>query len=176
MVADAVEFHILAVEPESRLGIEAERAESRRRTHGIYGLTSDDDLSEQGVDIRCIGAPQARVAHGHLLIGAAICNLRDDLAVAVKERVAHHRVLPFLAVIGEGDGHGHRPRASIFRCRHNVYAPVGDVQRCGGGEPHVAVDATARIPARVGLVAVVDAYGNDIVSIAAEIRREVVLK
>ena len=129
MVADTVELHVLAVEPETRLGVEAERSEGCRRAYGIYGLTGDDDLGEQRVDIWCVGTPQAWVAHGHLLLGAAVGNLCDDLAVAVKERVAHHRMQSLVVVVGEGDGHGHRPRTSVLCCRHDVDAPVGDVQR-----------------------------------------------
>ncbi len=52
MVADAIEFHVLSIEPEAGLGIETIRAEARRRRHLVYGFVIYNNLALHGIDIR----------------------------------------------------------------------------------------------------------------------------
>ena len=57
----------------------------------------------------------------------------------------------------------------------NVDAPMLHMNGIGAGEPYVAVDAAARVPARVGLVAVVNADGHHVAAFT-DVGRDVVLE
>ena len=70
----------------------------------------------------------------------------------------------------------HLPGVAATPLGHGVDAPLGHAQGRGGGEPHMAIDAAARIPATVGLVAVINADGQDIVARRIKIGSEVVLE
>jgi len=56
-----------------------------------------------------------------------------------------------------------------------MHAPRRDMHRVGDDQPDVAIDAGARIPARIGLQRIVDAHGDDIrLAVGAQIGRQVV--
>ena len=52
---------------------------------------------------------------------------------------------------------------------------MAHVDRMGNGKPHMAVDAAATIPARIGLVGVVYPYCHHVASLA-DVGRDVILK
>ena len=55
-------------------------------------------------------------------------------------------------------------------------APLCQMHLGGFDEPHVAVDARARVPARVVLLVVAHAHGNHVLSVCAQIGRQVIHK
>ena len=58
---------------------------------------------------------------------------------------------------------------------HHMDTPMLHVDVAGLSQPDVAVDAAARVPARVGLVAVVDTHGHHVVALM-HVGRDIVLE
>ena len=57
MLADTIQLEVLAVEPEARLGIKAEIAETGRRLHLIDHLAASNQLGTYGIDVRILTRP-----------------------------------------------------------------------------------------------------------------------
>ena len=152
VLADAVQLHVLAVEPEARRSIEAEIAEARRGLYLVNDLAVANQLGTYLINIWVLARPLPR----------SFDACRPPVAVepSVLDR--------YLA-----------PRGVLVVHLHlavvNIYAPVLHVNGIGAGEPYVAVDAAARVPARVGLVAVVDADSHHVAAFT-DVGRDVVLE
>ena len=157
MFADTVEFHILSIEPEARPGIETEIAKSRRSPHLVHDAPFGKDAGTHFIDIGMVWRPKTRVPdlQSHLV------------SLGIEDRVLHFiTTSSHLNIDLDATGLG---------IGHHMDAPVTHMDGLCLDEPHMAVDATARVPARVGLVAIVDTHGNDIVA-TAQIARDVILK
>ena len=65
MLADAIEFEVLAIEPKARLGIEAEGAEACRSLVSINHLTTHFHLRAYLIYMWCLTRPKHRLGDGN---------------------------------------------------------------------------------------------------------------
>ena len=96
----------------------------------------------------------------------------DGLAAGAEHGDAHPRVTGRRALVREF--HGHLDGGPL-RCdlrRRDEDAPERNAQRAGRGQPDVAIDAGARVPARV-LALVAHAHRYHVLAVTDQIRRQV---
>ena len=128
VLADSVELDILAIEPETRLGVEAEIAESGIRPHHIHLFIVYEHLCPHLIYIRVLGRPEMGALYLHPdLITFCIVNSVDNLII-----LSCH--------IG-GDRH-----LAVLGIRHHIHSPVLHMHRMSGVEPYMAIDATPAVP------------------------------
>ena len=119
MLADAIELEVLAIEPEARLGIKTEVAETSHRLYLIDHLTANKQLGTYGIDVRVLTRPFS----GFLYIGRFAIGIKPDVLYLHLLLRGVHIVYLHLTIMHED-------------------TPVLDVDGMGLCEPHMAVDAT----------------------------------
>ena len=157
VLADTVQFHIPAIEPEASRSVKPKVTEGGSRPHLIDDLTSRQHLRAYLICIRGIGRPQMRMPHLHAHL----------LAVSVKDGIPNLIVVSFHIHIN-----------LHLSCRGiglYVDTPVPHVDGIRPRQPHMTVDATTRIPSGVRLVTVVHPDGNDIIA-RLQVFRNIILE
>ena len=92
----------------------------------------------------------------------------------VNDRV-HDNGLFVRRLIPQGGANADARRSRAHARRRDVRAPVIDVQRPGGDQPRMPVNTRAGVPARVRLLRVVDAHGDEVARRAvAQVRGELI--
>ena len=176
VLADAIDLHVATIEPEACLGVEAEGAEGCGRGDAINYLAANDHFRYHLVDVTLVDIPQQGFPHGEHLALAAAFMAGHDTTVGVEELMTHLRLRGLRTVVVQCHIDPHLPGVALAPLGHGVDAPLGHAQGRGGGEPHMTIDAAARIPTTVGLVAIIDTNGQDVLSRPVEIGGEVVLE
>ena len=179
----AINLRRLAIERESLGGIEREGAEAKRRLVGIDdALASFQNRCLYRVEVRMLERPERRLLYvERLRLGERIARLylevgRDlgDLhPCPIDEARAEGQLLGLLAFVLDGRTHLEYSFLLLY-LRRGVCPPLGDVYRLCLGQPDVAIDAAARVPARVGLLGVVHAHGQRILLAITKIGGHVV--
>ena len=152
MLADAVQLEVLAIEPEAGLRIELEIAEARRGLHLVDHLATGNQLRTHRIDIRILAAPFAGLPD----VGGPAIGIQPDI-------LDRHLLTGGILVI-------HLHLAVVY-----IDAPVLHVDGVGLRQPHMTVDTTATIPARVRLVAVIHPHGHYVLALL-HIGRDVILE
>ena len=158
VVAGAEQLQRAAVEEEALVGVEAERANAKRRVAGVYDLVAHADLSVQRVQRGAVHVPELRARELHVLLRLEVHPLREPeleqpAGGFLPARVEHgamdltDRLLVGLIDDSRAD-RDVRPAGTrlVVEGRSDERAPVPDVQRRGLRQPHVAVDARALVP------------------------------
>ena len=152
MLADAIQFEVLAIEPEARLGIEAEVTETRGGLHFVNHLTADHQLRAYLIHIWVLTRPLP----WPLDVGR--------LARSIQPHVLHRYLLVGRILVV------HLYLAIVYK-----HAPMLHMDGIGLRQPHVAIDAAARIPAAVGLVAIIHAHSHHVLALL-HVGRNIVFK
>ena len=166
MLADTVQFEVLTVEPEARLCIELETAETRCGLVGIHYLTCNLHHRTHLIDVGRLTAPEHGLADSDARLQAF--RPSDDLAIRGYQRV-FHLALAFERHLDS------EPALAFHHTGIGEDAPVTDMRVGRCREPHMTVDTTARVPAGIRLITVIDPHCHHIVTLT-HIRRDVVLK
>ena len=157
VLADTVQLDILPVEPEAGLSIKAEVAESGIGPHLVHHTPLGYDLSAHPIYIWMFRRPQTRVL---------------DFRTHIATRSVENRVLDLIALSSHADINFH---LAILGIGLDVDTRITDIDGFGPDKPDVAIDAASGIPARIGLVGIVDTHGNDVVA-TAQVAGNVVLE
>ena len=158
VLADTIQLHILAIEPETGLRIEAEIAERRRGDYLVNHITFTKYARANLINIWGLRRPtfQGRgIDMHHCPLAASPCHL---IAGSIGHDVLYVIVL---ACHNRRDLYLSRLRIGLY-----MYTPLSYMNIFGLRKPYVAIDATTGIPARIGLVAIVHTYGNHIIRTA----------
>ncbi len=158
MFANPVELHVLAIEPETCLGIEAERAESGVGPHLIDHFSTYQHLRAYLIDIGVIDRPQMGTAHFQT----------NCSSLGIKHLVAH--LIGFALTFHIGS-HGD---TSVGIGNH-MHPPVFHMHIGGFGKPHMAVDTASAIPSGIRLIAIIHTHSHHVAT-GYEIRCDVVFK
>ena len=148
VLADTVDLEVLAIEPETCLRVETERAETCGGLVAINDLAVLPYFGDDLIDMRLLARPWQGLAHRDARRQALGSSHNPSLRV--EKRVSHQR-----------DG----PVSGMLERHVNVYlsltlghlgigtdAPVGNVGLGSFREPYMTVDAAAAVPTGVGLV------------------------
>ena len=152
MLTDTIQLEVLAIEPETSLGIELEIAEARSGLHLVHHLATGNQLCTHRIDIRILAAPFA----GLPVVGGPAIGIQPGIP-------DRHLLTGGILVI-------HLDLAVVY-----IDAPVLHVDGRGLRQPHMTVDAAAAIPAGIGLVGVVDTHGHHVLALL-HIGRDVILE
>ena len=166
MLADAVQFEILTVEPESSLRIELETAEACRGLVGIHHLATLFHYGTYLINIRGLTTPEHGLADGDTRFQSF--RLSDNLTIRGYQCILH------LALAFERN----LDSESALAFHHTGIgedAPVTDVGASSRRKPHMAVDTAARVPSGIGLITVIDLHSHHVVALT-DIRCDVVLE
>ena len=141
MFADAVKFEVLAIQPETRLGIELKVTETSSGLHFIHHLTTDYQLRAYLIDIWVLTRPLP------WLLDAG------RLTSSIKPRILYCNLLLGRILVV------HFHLTIVY-----IHAPMLYVYRMRLREPHMTIDAAATIPTGVWLVAIVYPYRHHILA------------
>ena len=120
MLTDAIEFKVLAIEPEARLGIKLKIAESSGGLYLINHLTTNHQLRAYLIYIRIFTAPFM----GFLDAGRLACSIKPNVLNSYLLLGGVFVVYLNLTIV-------------------HINSPMLDVNGIGFGEPHMTIDATA---------------------------------
>ena len=175
MQANAVDFHTLAIEREAFFGVKAEIAQAHGLHVGVeHGAGAGVlHIGRETVEVRRAGSPQAGIGHGQTVLHGdilAFCSLyeggggaRHWAPLGVK-KLGIHVHTPFLL---EAEFGGDVERGAVVgHVGAYLLSPQGHMDVGKRAQPHVAVDAAAAVPARVGLLGVVDVHGHHVAALA----------
>ena len=171
VLADTIDLEVPAIEEETLLRIKLHISETCGGSSGIHHLTIHHQFALHAIEITFCDIPELRILYLKLLhlVALALCH---HLAFRIVDGVADGKF--HLAALGK-EIHLHL-HITLRRGRY-ILSPLRDVCLLHGlGEPYMAIDAAARIPAAIGLVAVIHLYGDDIITLPINIRCKVVLK
>ena len=141
MFTDAIDFEILAIEPETRLRVELEITETRGGLYFIDDFTACYELRTYLIYIRILARPLTRFLDvSRLTIGIKPCILNRYLLIG------GILIIDFYFPIVDID------------------TPMLDVDGVGTREPYVAIDATARVPTGIGLIGIIHANSYHILT------------
>ena len=171
VLADTIDLDVPAIEEETLLRIKLHIPEACGGSSGIHNLSIHHQFALHGIEIAFCDIPKLRILYLKLLhlVALALCH---HLAFRIVDGVADGK--SHLAALGK-EIHLHL-HITLRRGRY-ILSPLRDVCLLHGlGEPYMAIDAAARIPAAVGLVAVIHLHGDDIIALPIDIRCKVVLK
>ena len=152
MLADTIQFEVLAIEPETRLGIELEITKTRGGLHFVHHLATSNQLRTYLIYIRILAAPFV----GLLDIGGFAIGIQPNI-------LNSHLLIGRILII-------HLYLAIVY-----IDTPVLHVDGVGLRHPHMTVDTTATIPARVRLIAVIHSHSHHVLTLL-HVRRDVILK
>src|SRR5450631_101274 len=182
----APDLHGLVVEVEAGAGIELRPAKTDGNRIRIDGLIANQQLDLRLVESRRLDGPELGIRHRDSMAYRAFAAGRD---VAGSARAAVHESAARIVDTGlDLDGGRGGPEVFDFggcrdRGRARAYgrgrdepAIEGDMDRIEGRQPDVEIDATASVPAAVGLL-VVDADRDDVrAAVGLHILGKVILK
>ncbi len=181
--ARSLEFHRLAVEFESLLGVERDRANPEALANDIHHLALDHHLGNRRVEVRRVQRPQRRDRPLELLVEfmrAGGVHVLRRLARGDHPAVGCQNLRPHPHG-GAGGPNDWRPACARAPppSRSDTSGVVMNVPHCGtctvpgADQPDVPVDSRAGIPPAVSpLVFHLD--GDDVVATGAEVFRQVV--
>ena len=170
MQADPVQLHAPAVEMETVVGRELERADAERRFGRVHELAGDKHACDGGVEPRRFDVPKLGFAQGdrrHARLrtigrhGEAHPQLGDLFALRIEQRGFHFRLDGRGGVVFQRGFHPDRGRVAGDLGRRHECPPLRDMHGLVHDELHLAIDARARIPARV-VLARVHVDGHDV--------------
>ena len=154
--ACAQQLDVPPVEEEALVGVPGNRADAELLAVAVDHTAVGDELRDQRVLVGIIDVPAVRT--GDFQVGA---RPRGDFPPARVEDPVAHRLAGAGALQLRGDP-DHGLRVADFR-RRDIEAAVGEMRLRRSDEPHVAVDAAARVPAGIRLLGVVAAHGDHVV-------------
>ena len=187
MVANAVQRHAFAVQQKTVVGGELDGADAERCFIAVHRLAVLFDGSDDDMAFRFLDAPKPGVFAGDLsfsrlgLVGGnfhTVGGERSDGLAFGPVRAEFKNVIfqrhdgVSIAVVVQLHLDFHRCRFGADFRRSDIGAPVGHVDRFGFDEPHIAVNAAARVPAR-RVRRVVEADGDDVVRAEFDVRRQI---
>ena len=186
MVADALQFQVAAIQGEALVLVETDGADAERRRVSIHGQIVLEHLGHQRVEVGMVDVPALRLRHGqkgwdgersrprgigwnrHVHEGAA----HHD-AVGAEHRRLHRGLDLFAGTVAQRGFHRHRSLVIAHLGRCDIGAPMGNIHGPGNVEPHVAIDARARIPARRVILGR-EPHSNEVGNaVEIQVRREV---
>ena len=164
MFADTIQFHVLAVEPEARLGIKPEIAESRRGCHLVDYTTIFKYARTNLIYIGALWRPALQGSSVDIHRGFRSGSSSHLLACSIQHTIAHPVVLACHSSL-----HLDGTRLGVGLDVHTPMFHMHIVSLC---QPNMTIDATTGIPTGVGLVAIIDTDSNDI-AVATHIARDI---
>ena len=185
MIAHAVYFQRLSIQKESFFHIETKRANACKSTVFVFQQSAHIKFGHHFVQIRTIDIPQhgfvsheflnhfSRFSrkHNHGCIGfGKQLTLRIEKALlnfhlATKRHIVFYNGLYInVGTIGRN------------AWRSDISAVIIHMHRVGKYKTHIAVNARPGVPARIGLLRIIDFHGNYILSAETNMRRKIVTK
>ena len=180
VTADALDLRRLAVQEEAMVSVELKRSEAELHGHRIELLVrvEVENMHVTGVKIRVLDAPEPRVIHVELKCGGRFV-LRFYLFAELFERSVFVALLvigvltvnryvslhlaSLRGVVAEGHSYGQSPAGHLIELlRVHIHAPQVYRHALGLHEPHLAVDAAARVPPALMLIGSVHVNRDDV--------------
>ena len=171
VLADTIDLDVSAIKEETFLGIKLHFPETSGGGCGIHHLSVHHQFTLHGIEIAFCDVPKLRILHLKLLY-------------LVAQALCHHLSIRIIDSITDGKFHLAAMSKIIdlhlditLRRSRYILSPLRNVcHLLGLGEPYVAIDTTTRIPAAVGLVAIIHLHGDDIITLPINIRCKIILK
>ena len=171
VLADTINLKVPAIQEETFSGIKLHISETSGCSSGIHHLAVHHQFALHSIEIAFPDVPKLRVLHLELLHLAAL-TLCYYLTCRIIDGITDGK-FQLAAISQEIHLHLH---ITLRRGRY-ILPPLRNVCLLHGlGKPNMAIDAAARIPAAIGLVAVIHLHGDDIITLPINIRCKVVLK
>ncbi len=180
--AAALQLDALAVDAQAALRVHFHSADAERGGHGVRRLAASEQFDLGAVEPGSARGPQLRRGHVEDLLHAggaaggerlADVSRTDVRARRVEQANADDDVLGRRRAVLDLDRHLHRRAVLRDLWSGHAHAPQRHAHAPGGVQPHVAIDARARVPTAVAPL-VADADGQDVLAVAAQVRRQVV--
>ena len=142
MLANAIQFKVLSIEPEACRRVKLKVTETRSCHNFIDDFAVNDQLRTYFIYIRILTRPLS-----------GLLNARG-LTIGIKPRILHCNFLLGRVLV-----------VHFHLAVMNKDTPVLDMDRVGGCEPDMTVDATATVPTGVRLIGVIHAHCHHILTL-----------
>ena len=182
--AHAVYLDVLPVEEEAFLRIKLEGADAEGCVVDVGHLPVGQHRGAHGVPVGVLQAPQRGIVEGKLLHGLCLgigtglegrgCGLGHDVALGIDQLGAELQGGGLTEGVVHRGAHGEAGMVLGHLVGCDVGAPLCHVYGLKLAQPHVAINAAAGVPARVGLLGIVHPHGQHVFSSPLDVGREVV--
>ena len=175
MQTDALDLHPAAIEREALVGIELQRTQTDVDLIAVDGLIAFQERGAQQVEIGIVEVPAMRTGDIEAyLVGSLGTNhlLSHHTTIGIEQLDVQLQAAHTLRIV-DGNIDIDLGRSIGELGANPACAPLGKVRLRCFNIPHIAIDARARVPAAIGITAMIDTHREDVVA-CLEVGRHVV--
>ena len=166
MQTDALDLHPAAIERKALVGIELQRTQADVDLIAVDGLIAFQERGAQQVEIRIVEVPAMRTSDIEAyLVGSLGANhlLSHHTTIGIEQLDVQLQAAHTLRIV-DGDIDIDLGRSIGELGANPACAPLGKVRLRCFNIPHIAIDARARVPAAIGITAMIDTHREDVVA------------